>query len=193
PGREGMDVSEWVGWHFVAADRRLRWPLRRGEPRPVVEPGQTLRVEGPPVLCKRGLHASRRGLDALQYAPGPVVCRVRLGGEIVEGADKAASTERTVLWLADATRVLHEFALWCAERALTREREAGREPNPRAWAALEVKRRWLEGAATDEELVAAWGSAFDAVAGWSSAFNVVAAWDAAFDAVAAARDAAVAD
>src|SRR5690606_39639064 len=187
-----MDVSEWVGWHFVAADRRLRWPLRRGEPRPVVQPGMTLRVEGPPVLCEWGLHASRRGLDALQYAPGPVVCRVRLGGEIVEGDDKAAATERTVLWMADATRTLHEFGLWCAEQALQRERAAGREPDPRSWKALEVKRRWLAGDAGDDELAAARAAARDAA--WDTARDAArdAAWgEAVADAVAAARDGAV--
>src|SRR5690606_5004549 len=91
--------------------------------------------------------------------------------------NKAAPTEFTVLWMADATRTLHEFGLWCAEQALQRERAAGREPDPRSWKALEVKRRWLAGDAGDDELAAARAAARDA------------AWDAA---VAPARDAAVA-
>ena len=47
---------------------------------------------------------------------------------------------------------LHEVGLRYAERLLTAERGAGREPDPRSWAVLEVKRRWLKGEATDEEL-----------------------------------------
>src|SRR5690606_21058006 len=121
-GGSNMAKQVYVGWHFLDEDRRLRWPLRDGEEPPVVEPGQTLRVGGTPVPCEWGLHASKQALDALRYAPGPIVCRVRLAGEVVEGDDKAASTERTVLWMADATRTLHEFGLWCAEQALQRER-----------------------------------------------------------------------
>jgi hypothetical protein len=57
--------------------------------------------------------------------------------------------------MADATKTLHEFACWCAEQALLREREAGREPDKRSWAAIETKRKWLKGKVTDEELDAA--------------------------------------
>ena len=61
-------------------------------------------------------------------------------------------TSRTVIAMADATRVLHEFACWCAERVLRRCWEAGQESDPRYWKAIEVKRAWLAGKATDEEL-----------------------------------------
>lgn len=151
-----------LAWHFLPQDRRLRYP-----PHTLVEPGQTLRVDPPIKLCERGLHASVRALDALKYAPGPVVCRVRLGGQIKIDDDKAVATERTCLWMADATQVLHEFACWCAEEALLRERAAGREPDPRSWAAIETKRRWLHGEATEAELAAAseaaWAAAWAAV------------------------------
>ena len=52
-------------------------------------------------------------------------------------------------------RVLHLFACWCAEQALQADREVGREPDPASWAAIEVKRRWVDGAASDEELATA--------------------------------------
>ena len=88
-------------------------------------------------------------------------------------------------------RVLHLFACWCAERALIAEREAGHEPDPASWAAVEVKRRWVDGAASDDELefaraavraaarVAAWETV------WATSWNAAraatraAAWDAA--------------
>lgn len=139
-------MSEWLGWHFLPGDCRLA----NGDGREV-KVGETYTVDGEPALCCHGLHASRRALDALGYAPGPVACRVRLGGQIVEGDDKACATERTVLGMADATRTLHEFALWCTEKALGRANVTDEQP----WRALEVKRKWLDGEATEEELIAA--------------------------------------
>ncbi len=61
--------------------------------------------------------------------------------------------------------VLHAFACDCVERVLVRERECGREPDPRSWRAIETKRMWLRGAATDEELAAARDAAEAAVVG----------------------------
>jgi hypothetical protein len=79
-----------LGWWFAAEPK-----LPNGDGRPVVV-GEKLTVDGEIVLCKRGLHASRRAIDALQYAPGALVCRVRLSGTIVEDNDKCAASERTV-------------------------------------------------------------------------------------------------
>jgi hypothetical protein len=186
-----------LAWHFLRDDRRLSYP-----PHTLVEVGQKLTVKPPLELCRWGLHASKRVLDALLYAPGPIACRVELSGEILEDDNKACATERTVLSMIDATNILHEFACWCAEQALLREREAGREPDPRSWAAIDAKRKWLRGEITDSELAAAgdaaWESARDAawdVAWAARAAAGDAAWDAAWDAAraaawAAARDAA---
>ena len=181
-----------LAWHWLPDNGCLRYP-----PYTKVEAGQTLTAEGPLELCGNGMHASLRALDALQYAPGAIVCRVELSGEIVEGHDKLCARHRKVLAMADATKTLHEFACWCAEQALLREREAGREPDVRSWAAIEVKRRWLKGEATDTELdaarAAAWGvswfAAWDAAwAAWAAACD--AAWAAACDAARAAARAA---
>ena len=161
-------------WHFLAEDRRLQFGSLE-----VVEAGKTYTAEGPLVMCKNGVHASRRAIDALQYAPGPIVCRVRLSGEIQHDTDKSVARHRTVLWMADATAILHEFALVCGEQALGMMAAMGEEPDPSCWAALDMKRRWLAGQATDEELAAAWDAA------WAGAR--AGAWDAAWD---AARDAA---
>ena len=48
--------------------------------------------------------------------------------------------------------VLHELACEFAERALLRERDAGREPDPVYWKAIEAKRTWLRGEIDDERL-----------------------------------------
>ena len=199
---EHNEVSDWLGWHFLPDDRRLRFGERK-----LVVPGETVRVEGTLELCEWGLHASKRAIDALQYAPGSIVSYVRLGGgDVVEGDDKACAHERTPLWMADATRTLHEFACWCAERGLAREREAGREPDARSWAGIEAKRRWLRGEISVRELAAAraaaraatwaaagaatWAAAWVAAEAAARAAARVAAGDAAWDAARAAERAA---
>jgi hypothetical protein len=76
--------------------------------------GETRRHDGPLVLCKSGLHASTQAIDALNYAVGPIACRVDCGGETVAGDDKLVCRERTVLAAIDATEVLRAFARRCA-------------------------------------------------------------------------------
>lgn len=176
------------GWHFLSEDYRLRGGGKK------VKAGDLITVKGPPVLCSRGLHGSRRVVDALRFAPGPILCRVVIGGEVIEGEDKLVGTERYVEWTLDATWLLHEFSCWCAERALIR---AGVKTET-SWNAIAVKRRWLQGEATDEELAAtraaAWSAtwAVDAAkaaalaATWAADAADAAAWAAAADD--AARD-----
>lgn len=65
------------------------------------------------------------------------------------------------------------FACDCADRALQRERRAGREPDPRLWAAVEAARAYLEGRGTREKMME---TADDAVTAgnptyWDSAIN----------------------
>jgi hypothetical protein len=168
-----------LAWHWLAADRRLGY----GDGR-LVKPGQTLAIDGEPELCKNGLHASRSILDALGYAQGPIVCRVRLSGHVVKGDDKLVGTERRCLWMVDATTILRKWAIWCAERAL--DRVAARadlvESDLRALSAsrdaLDCARRYLAGEVTESTLRTAWGAACDAAgdAAWD------AAWGAAGDA-----------
>jgi hypothetical protein len=128
---------------------------RTGEP---LVAGQTYRFDGEPELCVRGLHASRRAIDALGYS-GPWVSRVECSGKIVEGRYKLVCTERRIVAIVDATNILHEFACWCAEQSLLAERAAGREPDPRSWAAIDAKRKWLRGEVSDKELESAARSA----------------------------------
>ena len=160
-------------WHFLTQDGCLQYGPDTATK---VEVGQVLTATERPIeLCSYGLHASLKILDALQYAPGPILCRVKLSGELLYGADKLCATHREVLWIADITNLLHEFACWVGEQALLREQEVGRATDPRSWAAIEAKRAWLRGEITDSQLDAARDAAWDA------------AWDATW---AAARDAA---
>ena len=166
-------------YHFLREDRKLRY-----EPFTPVVVGETLVYPGKPELCKAGFHASERIIDALRYAPGPVLCVVELGGEIIHGEDKAVAQERTVSWMEDISPTLHEFACQVAEEAL---KEHG-VTDERSWKAIEVKRLWLKGEATDEELKDAWAAA-DAAASAARSAAADAAWSAAWS---AARSAAYA-
>ena len=96
-------------WYFSSEDRKLG----HGDYRPITA-GATHTVDCTPILCQSGLHASVRPIDALKYAPGPILWRVELGGKIVKGDDKLCATERTYLWGFDATAMLREFARKCA-------------------------------------------------------------------------------
>lgn len=96
-------------WHFMPADRKLRY----GDGREV-KPGVKLVVDCEPVLCQSGLHGSLRAIDALSYAQGNVVSRTEHSGVIAMGNDKLVSTERTHIWMADAEQTLRAFTRWCA-------------------------------------------------------------------------------
>jgi hypothetical protein len=149
-----------LGWHFCRNDKRLCFNDGRR-----IHTGRTIKVDCKPVLCQSGLHASRNLLDALHYAHGNILCRVRLSGEIVHGDDKMVATERTVLWMRSVAPILHEFACRSAERAL---RRAG-VTDERCWNAIKVKRLWLAGKATNTELTAARDTAWDAA--WTTAWT----------------------
>ncbi len=170
-----------LAWHFTA-DR-----LRDGRPIPPV--GETLRHEGSLAMCESGLHASVRALDALQYAPGFRVHRVRCGGQMLHGNDKLVCSERTILWSADASEVLPAFARWCALQVVD------------LWDAPEIVKTYLHSG--DESLqaaaaaaaaraaeAAAWAAARAAEAAEAAAWAAEAAEAAARAAAAAAARAA---
>jgi len=151
-------------WHFLRGDGRLQWRCGRTW---VPRVGQTLKVNPDELcMCNYGLHASKRIIDALGYAPGALICRVDLGGRIIKGDDKVVASERTIIQMADATNVLHEMACWSAERALKNIKN----PHPDSLAAIQAKRKWLRGEITDVELSAAESAAWSATesAAWSA-------------------------
>jgi hypothetical protein len=188
-----MPNKTHLAWHFVRESRRLGYADSDME----VVPGYIYSIDRDrrPVLCEYGMHASERAIDALKYAPGPIVCRVRVWGDVLDGGDKIVGRHREVMWMADATRTLHEFAVWCV-----REMPIGNGrtvwdllTDERSRNAVIAKERWLRGEITDAELDAARDAARDAAVAAARAAALAAARDAARDAaVAAARAAALA-
>ena len=185
--------QQYTGWHF--SNGRESYGFERE-----ITTGTVLSVRAPLDMCVHGLHASAQPLDALIYGSGPIASLVRLDGQVIIGDDKACATKRTHLVVFDASAILHEFAFQCAEDALSLQR--GLEPDPRSVAAIEIKRRWLRGKATDAELLAAGHAARSAAmwaagpawAAWAMALaaQANAAWAAAGAAKAAEADSATA-
>lgn len=138
-----------LAWHFLLDNHTLRFS-HNNKLAVKVCVGQTLQYDGHLELCRSGLHASIRLIDALKYAPGATICRVECGGKILRGNDKICAETRKVLWMLNGTRLLHEFACDVAELALAKMKN----PDPRSVAAIKAKRDWLVGKITDAELAA---------------------------------------
>lgn len=134
-----------LAWHFAPTKARTRYSDEE------IREGVTLTESRPLKLCRVGLHASVSLRDALRYAPGPVLSRVELSGEIVESDDKLCASKRKHVKVVDVTSQLREFAIWCAERVLPIwEQRYPDDKRPRE--CLETARRYLEGKATLKEL-----------------------------------------
>lgn len=111
--REGLIM---LAWHFLPSHGGLRH-----DDHGIVEPGSTLCVDsGLLLLCKNGLHACKKVVDALYYAPFDVIptrssvklCRVEMGGRIIEDTDKLVASERTVLWMINGCwEIFNSFAI----------------------------------------------------------------------------------
>ena len=154
-------------WHFVGDT------LRDGSPVPA--DGVTLTHDGPLVMCRTGLHASKRLIDALTYAPGDTICRVDLEGAGTQGhTDKVVCRSRTILWRINGEAVLREFARKCALDVI------------HLWDAPDVVRQYLE-TGDESRRAAASDAASDA---WAASAAARSAARAAGDAARAAGDAA---
>jgi len=177
-----------AGWHFLDEKGRLVQPGKHHGRRRTMKPGTALHVPPPIVMCERGLHMSKKPLDALTYCPtqNPVISRVLVWGEVQEQSDKLVAEYREVVAMCDAAPVLHEFACLCAEDALS----LVENPDPRSVAAIDAKRKWLRGGFSNDDLDAARRAAWSAArsAAWSAARS--AAWSAARRAAWSAADAA---
>ena len=171
--------------------------LRDG--RPIPKPGVWLKHDGPIVPCASGLHASEHPFDALTFAPGKMLHKVQLRGEITahgNPTDKHCARERRIVATIDAENVLRCFARRVALAAVKRHwPEAPRVVVEYLKTGDETKRA----AARDAAGAAAWAAARDAAGDAARAAARAAAWDAAraaagaaaWDAAgAAARDAA---
>jgi len=170
-----------LAWHFLPNDKKLFY--KHNGKRIKVRKGQVLRCDpNKMVPCRYGLHGSSKPLDALSYAKGPIVCRTKHSGKILyhgNPVDKLCSEVREILWWADASQILREFARRCALEVV------------HLWDAPDVVIKYLE---TGDESIraAAWDAAWAARdAAWDAARDAAwAARDAAWDAAWAARDAA---
>lgn len=133
---------ENIAWHFTGA------MLRDGSPIPAI--GQKLVFTGQIELCASGYHWSRTPWRALQYAPGALLHKVEVGGNVMEVSnDKGVSSERTILASKDATQLLRRFA---ADQALS---------VAHLWPMPDVVREYLTGLDEDKR-DAAWDAAWDA-------------------------------
>ena len=183
-------------YHFVGET------LRDG--RPVPADGAWLEHTGPLALCQTGLHASRCPFDALRYAPGATLCRVDLGGDVIEDTDKLVASRRRIVARFDATALLWGQArksalsvihLWEAPSVVREYLETGDESTRGAArdAATRAAARAAAWVATRaaSAAAAARGAARDAatrVAAWAATRDAAeaAAWGAARDAAEAA-------
>jgi hypothetical protein len=91
-------------------------------------------------------------------------CRVQVTGGICQDDDKFCGRQRKVWWMVDAESILHEFACWCAEQALTYVGVT----DERCWNAIRAKRQWLAGDLSTKDLCAAGRVAEEAAGGFDS-------------------------
>lgn len=103
------------------------------------------------------------GKDAIEH-------REVLEIEAVPSGDKVWVLLQLLNTTLNKERDLRLFACDCAERALNREREAGREPDRRSYDAVKVVRRFAVGEATEEERSAAATHAYAAAATATAAY-----------------------
>ena len=103
-----MKEERILAWHFTEGNR-----LRNGDPLPKI--GEVLHVPPPIRICNRGCHASRKILDAVSYAPGSMLHRVELWGNVEEQLDKLVASNRVILWSKDIEAIFkiaaRQFAL----------------------------------------------------------------------------------
>ena len=177
-------MANWtLGWWFTVPDGDGVVRLNNG--REVID-GQTIPVDkGTRASGCLPLRASEHAMDAMHCAPPPpglIICRVRPSGVVsYDGGKKhrASASHLTVLWRVPADALLRVCACDFAERALNRERASGREPDPRSWHAVEVARRFADGAGSVDELVTARNLAGLAADDAPNAAAANAAWSAA--------------
>lgn len=91
-----------IAYHFVGET------LRDGSPVP--EDGIWLRHKGPIKICQAGLHYSLEPFDALEYAPGAILCQVEVDGITETESDKGVARARKIVQRVDATEMLRWFA-----------------------------------------------------------------------------------
>ena len=155
-------------WHFLYKNNKMR------DKKVAPKDGVKLTYNDTPIMCQRGLHASIKPYDALQHAPGPILCLVECEGVVIPGDDKLVCTERTIIARMDAMEMLRYYARMQALKATQQ------------WDAPQAVLEWLmtggesyRSAARSAAEAAAWSAARSAA--WSAAWSAAksAAWSAA--------------
>ena len=171
-----------TAYHFLRADRTAgsgdESPWEIGETRTISDLSKI-------VLCQYGYHSSPTLWDALNYAPGPMACLVKISKPLFTDEDAnqriSVSARRKLIKAINIDRELRLFTCDCAEHVLhIFERERLTDKRPRE--AIEVSRRFADGKATKGELDAAQAATWNAAqaATWNAA--QAATWNAARDA-----------
>ena len=158
------------GWHFLYEGHKLR----DGTTTP--KNGKWLEVQNP-VICERGLHGSLTPYDALQYAPGPILCLCEFSEPAEQHDNKFVSSRRRIIARMDTTEMLRYYARMKALSVV------------HLWDAPEVVLDYLMTGDKSIRLVAlseAWSAARSAT--WSAA--EAAAWSAARSAAWSAAESA---
>ena len=154
-----------TGWWFAPKNKRLTNNDNRK-----IKIGYTHKIAGRIIPCSHGLHLSKRPIDALSFAPGPIVYKVKGSGTIVPHdnpvANKYACSKRTYISGGiDCTNVLRLFARKCSLDVIY------------LWKAPDIVIEYLK---TGKEK----SRAASRLSAWDTTDSVEgnAAWDAAWDA-----------
>jgi hypothetical protein len=121
-------------WHWLKDDMHSG----SGRERAWVEGEERTHFSKTLLICERGYHSSPTPWDGLSYAQGNVLCLVEISEPEAQQDDKYVSRTRKLIKAINVEHELRAFACDVAEEALTKEREAGREPDARSWNAIAV-------------------------------------------------------
>lgn len=111
------DEQPVLAWHFLKNNKFMCYD-RSSE---IARAGKTYSIadDQVPELCKYGMHGSIHALDAVGFAPGSIVCRVEISGDVLYADNKLVGRHRKVLWMADASDVLTKFSKWCVSQVIS--------------------------------------------------------------------------
>ncbi len=92
-------------FYFSNEEKKLGY----GDGRDIVV-GETHKVDGTPKCCEKGLHGSKRIIDALQYASSSNLYLVEISQNVDEQEDKICGKKRKYIAHFNVESVLREFA-----------------------------------------------------------------------------------
>ncbi len=146
--KDGRVKGPILGWHFIAPSDSGLLHLGYGDGREVTV-GRWMRMKEKylPVLCRRGMHASRKILHALSYKQG-ALCRVKVRGMVQENdspdTGKMVGQERLVLHVIPQpviTAMLHDLAVRMAKASVARDKSLFARDTKRVLRWLASKRK----------------------------------------------------